>query len=340
MKDKQKSIEAARDEILELYNQLQKIAGGNGISVNDLLTKMYLTSSKNDKKKIDTLGKQIAKIGAVRISTKREETIPIQYFIEQSVDLEEEGLSKKEIAERLGMNPRLFEKKYNWFGTEIAELKKEKNLKEQLTPEDIEFLKELKEIIKNAKANKTRITKYPNALNDEKLMISAYLKLKTFFLEERNEGLLPNVTGYITKEDFFNILRGNHKILSNSFENKIKPLTDLIDEYYAKSQTNNVVMGFNRIYGTSYEKLHCTLEIARDEKCLGDIAKAPKNFMCSPVKIYTAIQKWKPKCNRELATIITRMQSEEILELPKRYQDILDSKKMRSSKKEQVGLEL
>ena len=308
-----------------------------GISITDLLAKVQISSKDLEKQRIDIMKKQFSRIGNIQLSVDKKDTIPVEEFIRKVNELQELGMDKSEIAQVLGMSEDLFGKKYKLFKAEIDTYKIPTNIKQQLNQEDVEFIEELKKSLKKANENKTKNMKYSSPIDDELVMINAYLKLKEYFLKDRNEGLIPGTIGYIDQKAFFKILRENPKLLTNSLENKIKPITKLVEKYYTKSQANTVIIGFPRIYGASYQKLNCNLEIAKDESCLGEMLMSPKNYMCSPGKLFTATREWKLDSEKRLVSVIARCT--DTLELPRKYKNILEQKNKRTKKRDTMILE-
>lgn len=298
-----------------------------GIGKSDLLTKLYVSSEQSEKQRLVRLKENFNKMGKIKCTPNKDDTIDANVFIREVYQLQEMGVQKSKIASILGMNDQVFAKKYKLFKKEIDTYKTPKNIKKQLNERDIEFLDRLREVIKKRQGNKSENVNSLSSMS-EIAMIDSYLKLKDFFLEERNKNMFPEFIGYIDEEEFFNMLLENPKMLTHSINNKIRPITELLDKYYVKSQTNIIVKGFPRIYGTSYERLTCSLEIVKDEDCQTEMLDAPKNYMCSPERILYGIKRWKTSEGMELKRAIIS-KGTHVGTLPEKYQNILDSKKKR-----------
>lgn len=301
-----------------------------GIEPDELLTKIQVSSSEEVQRKMEIMKNQFREMGILKLSREENKVIDAETFIKQVTAMQKLGMSKQDMAQIFGISVDLFAKKYELFETEINKYIIPEKLKKRLTHEEFELLEEIKQAIKKANLNKSGKMKYEIPVDDEIAILTAYIKLKEFFLEERNEGLIPDTRGYITKEDFYAILRENNKLLTHSLDNKIRPISELLENYYTRSDANYIFINFPRIFETSYEKLTCNLQIVKDEKCISEMLSVPKNYRCSPTRIYSGIKEWKLNRERALSTSIIKVKDN--VELPKRYQYILDSKKKRKQK--------
>lgn len=321
MKSVESLVQGAKDEILRLYKELAESSKTMGIEPNELLTKIQVAASKDEQEKMEIMKKQFGKMGKLELFGEKDRVIDARIFIEQVIAMQKMGMSKQDMSQIFGISVEKFEKKYQLLKTEIDT----KTLEKRLTNKDLEFLEEIKQSIRKSNSNRAENMKYKIPVDDKLAMMTSYIELKDFFLGERNKGLIPDTRGYITEESFFDMLRENNKLLTHSLDNKIKPIAELVERYYTRNEANYIFMNFPRIFGTSYEKLTCNLEIVKDEECAIEMLRAPKNYMCSPVKIFSGIKEWKLNRTRALSTSIIKAKNN--VELPEKYQNILYAKK-------------